>query len=160
MKYLRLALIPFALCLLTNFSPAQADGNLLLTARYLVKIHNRVQNHWKPKGIPLMDLHRRGATMRLWLKKDGQLRRIKVVQSSGHKKFDKSLLKAISKAIPFPKPPKPLIATARNKGFEIVFRRRVFKKKKLPLNRKYKGSSVLYDWQKKKKDKKTKPKSR
>lgn len=119
---------------------------LLVTGRYLAAVHKRVQSLWKAKNVPVMELHRRSAIIRFWIRKDGKLRRIRVVQKSDHKAFDKSLLKAVSKALPFPKPPALILKTVQEKGVEIMFRKRAFLKKNLPLKTKYKGKSTLTNW--------------
>jgi TonB family protein len=135
-------------------------ARLVATARYLVAIHAKIQALWKVKGIPFMELHRRSATVHLWIKPDGLLGRIKVIQSSSYKPFDASLLKAIGKAQAFARPPFLLQTSVQKDGLEIHFRRRVFLKKRLPLNTKYKGKSVLGNWQKRRRPVKRRPTKR
>lgn len=155
---LRVACLSIILCIcgssLVQAAPAQAHAKneaaiMLKTARYLSSVYQKVYAAWKIKGIPFMELHRRSATLRFWVKANGQLARIRVVQASGHKRFDLSLLRAVTQALPFAKPPHAIRSTVLKEGLEILFRRRVFKKKTLPLNTKYKGKMVLGNWQKK-----------
>lgn len=129
----------------------QEMKQLQLTARYMASVHQKIQKLWNTKQIPWVELHRRSAIIQMWIDEKGKLKRIKVTQGSQYQPFDKSLLEAIWKAIPYPTPPTGLVKMLQETGIEILFRRRVLQKKLKPLQLQYKKTIVAPNWKKKKK---------
>ena len=119
---------------------------LVLTARYLVHLHDKIQKAWDIQKLPLMDVHKRSTTLTLWIDAQGKLQKIKIAQSSGLDAFDHSLLKAVYKASPFDKPHPSFLEDAQKNGLDIVFRRRVFNRKLEPLKLKHAGENVVPNW--------------
>ena len=116
---------------------------LKLLARYLVEVYGKIQANWDVRGIPLMVLHERRAVVQLWLDSAGKLKGVRILESSGHRRYDKSLLRAVKKSSPFPAPPKKLRRIVSEEGIEILVRRRVFKRELLPLKTRYTGTAKL-----------------
>ena len=148
-------------CLLSFGLPTAAIAKqdpMLLTARYMTTIHQKLQKNWRSKKIPLMEIHLRSATVTLWLKKNGTLLKAKISNPSGNKAYDKALLASVKRSSPYPALPAHLHTQARKTGLDIVFRPRVFRKKLLPLKRKYKGSATIPNWVPKKSKNKKKNK--
>jgi TonB family protein len=125
---------------------APQPNTLLLTAQYLVTVNQQIQKIWDVSEISIMELHNRSAVAQLWIDRRGRLHKYKLTQSSGLKVFDQSLIKAIRKAPPFPAPHKAIRNAIFKGGIEITFRRRVFRKKLLPIKRKYRDTTVMPEW--------------
>ena len=132
--------------LLFPFSKASAN-TLLLTARYLQRVHKKVQAKWNTSKLPIMELHKRSVTLTVWIGKKGSLLKLKVGQSSGLKRIDRSILAAARKAAPFPAPPAPLQKTLTTVGMDITFRPQIFKKKLIKGGkRSYRSVTVAPRW--------------
>jgi TonB family protein len=131
--------LPFLLgllCFVVSATPSNANS-LLLTARYLHKIHKKIEKKWDKRKLPVMELHKRSVTLTVWIGKKGTLLKSKIAQTSGLKSIDKSILKAAATASPFPKPPTALRKTLTTVGMDIVFRPRMFRKKLLKGGKRY-----------------------
>ncbi|MCB9641173.1 MAG: TonB C-terminal domain-containing protein [Myxococcales bacterium] len=136
----------FLFSLQVHAETKESTSPLLLTARYLARVHDRIQKSWETQKLPLMALHKRSATVTVWIDAKGKLKKIKIVQSSGLKSFDHSLLKAIYKSSPFEKPHPSILEDVQKTGLDIVFRKRVFKRKLKPLKLEYKGKTTVPNW--------------
>lgn len=131
----------------TNPTATNNDTSALaLTARYLVHLHDKIQRSWDIQKLPLMDIHKRSTTLTLWIDAQGKLQKIKIAQSSGLDAFDHSLLKAVYKASPFDKPHPSFLEDAQKNGLDIVFRRRAFNRKLVPLKLKHAGENIVPNW--------------
>ncbi|MEM1007446.1 MAG: energy transducer TonB [Myxococcota bacterium] len=129
-------------------SPSQNKASLLEMARYLAAVHDQVQKNWHPQRISLMEMHKRSATFTLWFTPKGTLRKLKITHSSGSPTFDRTLTHAIIQSAPFPKPPTSILSSAQWQGLEIVFRKRVFHKKRKALKVQHRGQAQAPDWKK------------
>lgn len=135
----------------THAAPPQSrteppTPDLLLVARYMNEVHQKVQRFWNVKGISLMDLHRRYAVLQLWLDHKGRVIKFRITQSSNLRAMDRSLIEAVRKAHPFPPPPRGIASLLRNEGLEVTIKRRVFLKKLLPVKPHYRGTAVVPNW--------------
>ena len=142
-------LIVFILSLTLPLDPINADKKstqLIEIAHYLKIVHDKIQKNWQVKSIPLMELHRRYAIFTLWFSPKGKILKIKLSSSSGYDRFDKTLLQSIKKITRYPKPPQSIQQYLKKNGLQISFRRRVFKKKLLPLKRKYDSTVRVPNW--------------
>lgn len=126
--------------------PPPPPSAMLLTARYMIGVNQKVQKAWKVDSIPLMLRHRLSAVVQLWISPKGKLLRYKLTQESGNKAFDRSLRKAIGQIKRFASPPPTLHKLLRTDGIEITFKRRVFRKKLLPLRTRVRSSVVVPNW--------------
>ena len=125
---------------------APPDSQMVLMARYLKTVYDQVIKNWDAKKIPLMKLHQRHAVAQLIINKQGRLIKFRLTHSSGVKLLDRTLIKAIKRANPFPPPAPVLRKLLITDGLEIAFRRRVFRKKLYPLKTKYRGTAVVPNW--------------
>ena len=135
-------------------SQKTSQSSMILLARYLSDLHSKIQKKWDVSKIPYMELHRRSAVLQLWINKKGRLVKIKIGRSSGFHAFDRSILKAAFRASPYPPPPHSIRKATLKEGFEIVLRKRVFRKTLLPLRLHYKGTTVVPSWKKKSRSRK------
>lgn len=126
--------------------PEPPANEMILIARYMAEVHEKIQRFWDVKGISLMDLHRRHAVLQLWIDPRGQVIKFRITHSSGLAAMDRSLIAAVRKAHPFVAPPKPIVSLLKTDGLEITIKRRVFLKKLLPTKPHYRGTAVVPNW--------------
>lgn len=116
------------------------------TAAYLSILHKRIQERWQIKKLSWAKLRLLSATVTIWINAKGGLVNMKFQRASGSKHFDASLVRAVQRSSPFPKPPALLRKTARFSGLEIYFRKRVFKRSKVPLKLRFRSTAVAPKW--------------
>ncbi len=80
--------------------PQGRDSSIL--DEYYLKIQNHVKKQWALPNLVNDDLI---AVVSFRIKRNGQIDSLKIEKSSGDHFFDRSTLKAVSKAVPLPPPP-------------------------------------------------------
>ncbi len=103
LKYLLITpLLFFSVTAETQVHPDLNQPNIdIVTTTQAIKQH--IERHWlRPPGIS--NIEQLKARVKLTLKRDGTIKSLRIVKSSGHQFYDNSILRAVRKAIPLPIP--------------------------------------------------------
>ena len=80
---------------------------------YMIAVQGKIKRHWNPPKLPTAQR----MTVLFKVSKEGTVRSLKMVQSSGVVELDESILAAISAASPFA----PISAFSKDKDLDLLF---------------------------------------